>query len=667
MKRTLRRIASLLCALSLCLTLLPGMARAEDPSPLPEEPAAIECICQVPCTEDAVNPECPLCSLEGADLTLCLGVVPETPAEEPTEPEAPAGEPADEIPAEEPTEPEIPVEEPEEDVEGEPVDLPAEEVPAEELAEEDVPSEADTVPEVTDMSITHNGSPVNRDVVNGSYIFTFPTTTASNPADYTASVTLSEGSMFTASSPADDNTGELYVEEVNGNEVTLKFNMTVDVVDLNDDEYALTLVSAGSNTWTGGFENATDLPLTTMATYLTSRNIYLTAGALGSGSEAQDILVNMDDEKVVFVLCNPDAVVYTVDYVVDEDTTITWKLPAGAVIPSLTLELSCGKTLDGWYLDSDFENALTNSTTVAGNTTVYAKVDTPTTDETFLEKLEDHQDVTITSKTEWDTFVENSDVVIAGQLITLGTDINCENTTYDSMIFAGSFNGAGFTISNAEFRAVSTSSGDTCSGMFAKIGPGQVVANLTLQDVTAQYSGTYAGVLAGMVDGSGGGRTLVQNVQVRNSSASGRSAGGVAGFIRNADVRYCSSRDTTITGLANGGGIVGLSNAKVEYCYSTTSPTALTFLGGCAGGVVGKNVRGAYTEYCWATMAVVGGSGTGTEAGGTDIGVFDNVSNSTTVRDFTLKGFTQDCWVRAAGTATDFNTSVVTYPFTVAN
>ena len=28
-----------------------------------------------------------------------------------------------------------------------------------------------TVPEVTDMSITHNGSPVNRDVVNGSYIF----------------------------------------------------------------------------------------------------------------------------------------------------------------------------------------------------------------------------------------------------------------------------------------------------------------------------------------------------------------------------------------------------------------------------------------------------------------------------------------------------------------
>ena len=40
MKRTLRRIASLLCVLSLCLTLLPGTAWAEDESPLPEEPAA---------------------------------------------------------------------------------------------------------------------------------------------------------------------------------------------------------------------------------------------------------------------------------------------------------------------------------------------------------------------------------------------------------------------------------------------------------------------------------------------------------------------------------------------------------------------------------------------------------------------------------------------------
>ncbi len=520
-----------------------------------------------------------------------------------------------------------------------------------------------TLPEVTDMSIVYNGddATITKTESNGSFLFTAPGGT--EVVDYTTTVTLSSDAVFTATTPGE---GDLYVSAVGDNTVTLKFNLTVGGVNINTDQFALTLEKQENNVWTGGFSNAGDLTLETLAGYLTNQNIQLAAGALGANSPAQDILVNMDDENVMLVLCAPGVAVYTVDYVVDE-TTITWKLPYGATIPALSLVLSGGKTIDGWYLDSDFENALTSNVTVSGNTTVYAKVSSPEEDKTFLEKLEDHEDVTITTKAEWDTFVEHSDVVVAGQLITLGADIDCEDSTYDSMTFAGSFNGAGFTISNANFRAVSTSSGDTCSGMFAKIGPGQVVANLTLQNVTAQYSGTYAGVLAGMVDGAGGSRALVQNVQVRNSSASGRSAGGVAGFIRNADVRYCSSRDTTITGLANGGGIVGLSNAKVEYCYSTTSPTALTFLGGCAGGVVGKNVRGAYTEYCWATMAVVGGSGTGTEAGGTDIGVFDNVSNSTTVRDFTLKGFTQDCWVRAAGTATDFNTSVVTYPFTAAN
>lgn len=518
-----------------------------------------------------------------------------------------------------------------------------------------------TGPGIADMSISYDGGTVEKTVSDGSFIFEAPIDT--DIADYTVSVTLSDGAAFTATTPEENNNGELYVAEVSGSEVTLKFNMTVDVVDLDSDQYALTLTSAGSNTWTGGFENAGELSLTTMAGYLASSDIYLPAGALGTGSAAQDILVNKDDSKVVLAVCDPDAAIYTVDYVVDNSTTITWKLPAGVVIPPLELVLSGGKTIKDWYLDSDFQQALTSTTTVTGNTTVYADVNAPAEEETFLGKLQAHEDVTIYTKDEWDTFVEYSDGVIAGQLISLGDDIDCQNTTYDSMTFAGNFDGNGKTISNATFRAVSTSSGDTCSGMFAKIGPGQVVANLTLQNVTAQYSGTYAGVLAGMVDGAGGGRTLVQNVQVRGSSASGRSAGGVAGFIRNADVRYCSSRDTTITGLANGGGIVGLNNSKVEYCYSTTSPTALTFLGGKAGGVVGKNVRGAYTEYCWSTMKVVGGSGEGTEAGGTDIGAFDNVSDSTTAIQFVIAGFTQECWVRAAGTATDFNPSVIFYTF----
>ena len=525
-------------------------------------------------------------------------------------------------------------------------------------------AEGDAVPQVANMSIAYNGTDIVKENANGSLVFT--ATGDTQVVDYTATVTLSDGAVFT---PTGHNTGDLYVESATNTEVTLKFDITVGPVDLKNDQFALVLESTDGTTWTGGFENAGSLTLDMLAGYLTSQNIQIAEGALGSGSVAQQILVNQDTEEVMLALCAPNATVYTVDYVVDDTTTVTWKLPAGATIPAIVPELTSGETFAGWFTDSNRSSSFVEGTTITGNTILYAKVNPLSEAEAFLQALESHQNVTIDTKTEWDTFVANSDVVVADQLITLGADINCDDTTYQSMTFAGNFNGNGKTISNATFEATSnTPSGEECSGLFATLGHGQIVANLTLDNIDVEYAGEYAGVLAGMVDGWSNDRALVQNVQVRNSSVSGRSAGGVAGFIRNADVVYCSSRDTTITGVANGGGIVGLSNGKVEYSYSTTTPTALPeFLRGSAGGVVGKNVRGAFTEYCWATMKVVGTKGTGTEAAGNDICAFDNVSESTTIRDFTRKGFTQDCWVRAAGTATDFNTSVVTYPFTAAN
>ena len=524
-----------------------------------------------------------------------------------------------------------------------------------------------TVPRMTNMTLSHTTETVASAAINGSFLFTAPIST--DVADYTVSVTLSEGSAFTASTPTESNTGELYVSEVNGSEVTLKFNMTVGTVDLNSDQYALTLTSVGGSTWTGGFENAGGLSLETMAGYLAGMDISLAGGALGAASAPQDILVNYDDDKVVLAVCDPDAVVYTVNYVVDEETTLTWKLPAGAVIPPLTLVLSGGKTIEGWFLDPDCNTALTSSTTVTGNTTVYAKVNVPAEDKTFLEKLEGHENVTITTKGEWDTFVEHSDVVVAGQLITLGADIDCQNTTYDSMTFRGNFNGNGKTISNATFRAVdsayynSTESDIVCSGMFAALGAGQIVANLTLENIQAQYASTYSAVLAGLADGTSANPVLIQNVQVRNSSASGRTAAGVVGFTRNVDVKFCSSRDTTITGLANGGGVVGINNAIVSYCYSTTLPTALPALfGGSTGGVVSKNVRGGYTDMCWSTMTVVGAS----DVGGTDIGALVIIPEETDESTFENAGFNADgeeYWVLGEEDTTDFLSPAVTYTF----
>ena len=50
----------------------------------PEAPA--ECICETLCTADSVNPDCPVCGAEGADLAACAGTVEEGDAAEETDP-----------------------------------------------------------------------------------------------------------------------------------------------------------------------------------------------------------------------------------------------------------------------------------------------------------------------------------------------------------------------------------------------------------------------------------------------------------------------------------------------------------------------------------------------------------------------------------------------------
>ena len=522
---------------------------------------------------------------------------------------------------------------------------------------------------IADLSITYGDNEVESQQVDGSYIFTAPGGTLVK--DYTAQVTLAQGAAFTVTTPQ---AGDLYVAAVGENQVTLKFNYSVGAVNLNDDAFALTLTKGSDGTWSGGFQNASVLTLDMLAGYLAGQDIQLAAGSLGAGSPAQSLLVNLDDQNVVMALCAPGAAVYTVTYVVEDDT-ITWQLPAGAALEGIVVEPASGGTIAGWYMDSEHDTQLAEDATVTGDVTLYAAVTGGTTppdppeEDTFYDLLTGGETAVIKTDSDWDIFVQYASEVDPGQLIILEKDIDCDDASYPALTFAGNFDGGNHSISNVTFEPVDhPSTGEEVAGMFATLGHGQIVANLELRNVTVEYSANYAGALVGMADGWSNDRALVQNVQVRNSSVSGRSAGGVAGFIRNADVVYCSSRDTTITGVANGGGIVGLSNGKVEYSYSTTTPTALPeFLRGSAGGVVGKNVRGAFTEYCWSTMKVVGTKGTGTEAAGNDICAFDNVSESTTIRDFTRKGFTQDCWVRAAGTATDFNTSVVTYPFTAAN
>lgn len=302
----------------------------------------------------------------------------------------------------------------------------------------------------------------------------------------------------------------------------------------------------------------------------------------------------------------PGTTVYTVNYVVD-GRTITWLLPAGADLETPYVELSDGESI-AWYTDAGFNNALAANATVTGNTTLYGNITGGTTGSgEFYSDLTNGNTATITNLDDWEIFVQYADQAVAGQLITLGANINCNSATYDSITFKGNFNGSGKTISNATFRAVdsayytSSESDIVCSGMFAALGAGQIVANLTLANITAEYASTYSAILAGLADGTSANPVLIQNAQIRGGSASGRSAGGV----------------------------------------------------------VGKSVRGGSSNYCWAYMDVVGATkdGAGPEENSAE------VTAQGTYAQLLAAQFPPQYWMAAADGSAEFNFDNIEYAF----
>lgn len=533
-----------------------------------------------------------------------------------------------------------------------------EETPVEETNGQEVLPE-NVVPQLVGMSVSGNDAVNVED--DGNFIFTMPG--SSLLSDYTVTLTLGEGAALTETTP---NAGDLYVADVTDNTATLMFNVTMNGYSLNSEDYALTLTTTDGEVWTGSFSEDFNISLNALAESLANTDIQLPAGALGSGSAEQELVLNQDSENVILILCAADAATTTVNYVVKNET-ISWTLPQGIALPYPTPALYSTETLVGWYGDAAYSNAMAEDAVVVDNMTVYGKVSSESgTTTNFLTLLQAGENVTITTEAEWEIFVDHASDVDAGQTVTLGLDIDCNNATYTTLTFAGNFNGGNHTISDARFTAAeghyynSSESDIECSGMFNSLGAGQIIANLTLENVRAENSGTYAGILAGLVDGSSSNPTIIQNVQVRGGSALGRTASGLLGFARNATIKYCSSTGTLINGLANGAGIVGINNADVIDCYSKCSPTALTFLGGETGGVVSKNLRGGFMEHCWSTTEVCGEN----DGSSTVSNCLSDVTDSTPDETFTVEnGFSPLYWIIDGANTTFRSALLIQYTF----
>ena len=419
--------------------------------------------------------------------------------------------------------------------------------------------------------------------------------------------------------------------------------------------------------WTGEgdvpeIDGVTDLPIGALANELGNTDISVAEGVLVAGdrqSVAAKVHINQDAEKVYLYLYPASAAVHTVTYSFGSNS-YSFAVPDGSALVDAQVPVLTGQTFSGWCTDADCENATDMTQAVTADMTLYGKytaeAGTTSFDDALTKLLAGDTSglvegaLPISDATDFEAFVARAEEVPAGQLVRLQNNIVLTGKTYSAISdFKGDFDGGNHTITGGTFTAVAVGNED-CAGMFAKLGAyngrGQRVANLTLNGVQVNASGAdYAGILVGNASGtetSSDKFVQIQNVQVIGGSVSGRTAGGIAGFIHWTTVQYCTVTDgTKVSGTVNGGGIAGISYRNIINCGATVTPTALPLLGK-TGGIVGKNLEGGYIDCCWTTMNKLAGS----EAEGSE--KTENVVTSAMAgmpeAYYTALGFSSDIW-----------------------
>lgn len=419
--------------------------------------------------------------------------------------------------------------------------------------------------------------------------------------------------------------------------------------------------------WTGegdvpDIEGVTDLSIGALANELGNTDISVAEGVLVAGdrqSVAAKVHINQDAEKVYLYLYPASAAVHTVTYSFGSNS-YTFAVPDGSALVNAQVPVLTGQTFSGWCTDADCTNTANMNQTVTGNMTLYGEYTAETVTSSFdtaLTKLL-AGDTTglvegalpISDAADFEAFVARAEEVPAGQLVRLQNNIVLTGKTYSAISgFKGDFDGDNYSIIGGTFTDVEVDN-ETCAGMFAKLGAyngrGQRVGNLTLNGVQVNASGAdYAGILVGNASGtetSSDKFVQIQNVQVIGGSVSGRTAGGIAGFIHWTTVQYCTVTDgTKVSGTVNGGGIAGISYRNIINCGATVTPTALPLFGK-TGGIVGKNLEASYIDCCWTTMNKLAGS----EADGSE--KTENVVTSAMAgmpeAYYTSFGFSSDVW-----------------------
>ena len=248
----------------------------------------------------------------------------------------------------------------------------------------------------------------------------------------------------------------------------------------------------------------------------------------------------------------------------------------------------------------------------------------------------------------------------------------------DYRIFAGNFDGKGYTISNVSIGSETTPFESDVFGLFGATGG--KISNLNLDTVSIHgvakiASGYVVGIAGGLVGSSAGsienchvtglamdmsapsngyaaaywvgglvgaldGAQLINECSVSGSITEKAGKGSIGGLIgelgKTAKITYSRS-DVTVNvkadsrGGANVGGFIGKGNGKtdaetiIRNCYATGNVTGGAYTGGFAGGLWGLNIKNCYASGNVSQAAAAMASFVGTDA--SDSNYYGSITN----------------------------------------
>ena len=256
----------------------------------------------------------------------------------------------------------------------------------------------------------------------------------------------------------------------------------------------------------------------------------------------------------------------------------------------------------------------------------------------------------------------------------------------DYRIFAGNFDGKGYTISNVSIGSETTPFESDVFGLFGATGG--KISNLNLDTVSIHgvakiASGYVVGIAGGLVGSSAGsienchvtglamdmsapsngyaaaywvgglvgaldGAQLINECSVSGSITEKAGKGSIGGLIgelgKAAKITYSRS-DVTVNvkadsrGGANVGGFIGKGNGKtdaetiIRNCYATGNVTGGAYTGGFAGGLWGLNIKNCYASGNVSQAAAAMASFVGTDA--SDSNYYGSITNCFTTGSVT--------------------------------